>query len=197
MDHPPAIPATGITSGAGFGIRFLARFVDLLLGFVFGFVGGIIACIVLAILQALGATAPGWENRIQGMSGRGMGLSLLGGFLYHCFTEGIHGASFGKMICRLRVITSTGQPCNMARAIQRNLAYYWDALFFGLVAYNSMQKSPRNQRYGDVWAKTVVVKTSAMPEGTRRPIWMFLLGLALGSACWLFALVLGVVLKGR
>jgi len=83
------------------------------------------------------------------------------------------------------------------RAIQRSLAYYWDALFFGLVGYNSMQQSPLNQRYGDVWAKTVVVRAATVPRSAVRPGWVFLLGFVPGATCWLFMLALGLILKAR
>ena len=192
----PLLP-TEITSGAGFGVRFLARLIDLFFGFALGIISGIGACIVLAILQITGVVAPGWEHRIQGLSAVGFGLSMLGAFLYHTATEGVHGASLGKLLCKLRVVTADGHPCSMTRALRRNLAYYWDGLFFGLVGYNSMQKSSLNQRYGDVWAKTIVVKTTDVPTGAERPLWKFFAGFCLGSACWMSMVVLDIILKAK
>jgi uncharacterized RDD family membrane protein YckC len=197
MEQHPLLPQAGITSGAGFWIRFLARLIDVVLGFVLGLITGIVAGIVLGILQVAGVVAPGAVHRAQGLSATGFGLSLLGGFLYHSVTEGVHGASLGKLLCKLRVVTADGLPCNMPRALLRSLAYYLDALFFGLVGYNSMQKSALKQRYGDVWAKTVVVRTTDVPDGAKRSIGRFFVGFCLGSACWIFMLALGLILKAK
>jgi hypothetical protein len=69
----------------------------------------------------------------------------------------------------------------MANAFVRNLAYHIDALFFGAVGYNSMEKSSLRQRYGDVWADTIVVNADELPEGSKRPWSRFLLALMAGS----------------
>jgi uncharacterized RDD family membrane protein YckC len=195
--QPPPLPEIAIVEGAGFGIRFLARLIDLIFGYMLGILFGIIAGLVLAMLQAAGKIDPGWQHRVRGLSAMGFGLSLLGVILYHTVTEGIYGASLGKLMCRLHVLTADGRPCDMARAFRRSLAYLWDSLFFGLVGYQSMQKSRLNQRYGDVWAKTVVVRTASVPAGAKRPLGWFFLGLFLGALCWGAMLVLALILKAK
>lgn len=195
--QPTPLPVSGITSGAGFGVRFLARLIDLIWGILLGLITGSILGIVLAILQLAGAIAPEREPRIQGLNAAGFVLSLLGNFLYQTVMEGIHGSSLGKLVCKLRVITTDGLPCNMTRALLRSLAFYLDSLFFGLVGYNSMQKSPLNQRYSDVWAKTVVLRTADIPLSAKRPMWRFLIGFCLGSACWMFLLAIELVLRAK
>lgn len=197
-DHSrPTIPSLPPSFGAGFWIRAAARLIDTAYGLVLGLIGGMLAWVILTILQAAGATAPGWAQRAQGFNPAGYGLSLLGMILYYSVLEGLHGASLGKLVCRLRVITADGLTCSMTRAILRSLAFYWDALFFGLVGYYSMSKSALNQRYGDVWAKTVVVRTSDVSDGAKRPLWRFFLGFSVGSACWMFMFALGFILKAR
>jgi len=136
MTTPPALPPEGITQGAGFGIRALARIIDIGFGWLLGLVGGVFGCIVLAILQMTGSVSPGWEQRIAGVSAAGFGLSLLGGFLYHSLCEGLHGASLGKLICRLRVLQQDGRASCIRGACVRNLGWYIDGLFFGLVGYS-------------------------------------------------------------
>jgi uncharacterized membrane protein YiaA len=56
----------------------------------------------------------------------------------------------------------------MVPAIIRELGYFIDALFFGLVGYLAMQKTYQEQRYGDQWAHTVVTqRANVIPEQLR------------------------------
>lgn len=192
---PPPFPQQVISAGAGFWIRALARIIDMVCGQVFGLIGGFCGAIILAILQATGRLSPGWETRITGTSGAMFGLSFLGGFLYHWLCEGIHGATLGKLICGLRVMNQDGRASNMKGALIRGLGWFLDALFFGLIGYTSMQRSALNQRYGDVWGKTVVAKTRDISPGSRRSAGHFLLGLFLGGGCWTVLLTIGVILE--
>jgi uncharacterized RDD family membrane protein YckC len=129
------------------------------------------------------------------MSAAGLGLSLLGGLLYHSLCEGIHGASLGKLICRLRVLQQDGRASSMKGALIRSLGWYVDGLFFGAVGYTSMEKSSLKQRYGDVWGKTIVIKSKDMPSPSARSPMLFIIGFFLGSACWTMLLAIGIVLK--
>jgi len=194
---PPSFPEIGELLGAGFWIRALARGVDTIFGLVVGFIGGIIGGIVLFILQTRGTIPAGWEHRLQGVSFAIFGLSLLGGVLYHAFSEGIYGASLGKVVCQLRVLQQDGQPSNMKGALIRNFGWLIDGLFFGAVGWNSMVKSPLRQRYGDVWGKTIVIKAKDIPACSKRSLIRFLGGFFLGVAGWVLLLALGIVLKGH
>lgn len=193
--QPSALQDQGVVSGAGFWIRALARIIDMVFGNLIGLFAGILGGIALAVFQMAGTLAPGWEQRIQGVSVAGFGFGLLGAFAYHSLCEGLHGASLGKLCCRLRVVTENGGPCGMKAAFLRSLAWHLDGLFFGLIAYASMQKSELKQRYGDVWAKTIVVKTKDAPAASRRSPALFFLGLFLGVACWTILTVFGLILK--
>jgi uncharacterized RDD family membrane protein YckC len=197
MDEFTSLPTARITSGAGFGIRAAARIIDMIYGFALGLVGGVLGGIILVVLEQAGLIEPGWQNRVQGMNLAGWGLSLLGTLVYHSLTEGMYGASLGKLICQLRVLQVDGRPITMLQAIQRNLAYFWDALFFGLVGYSSMKQSELNQRYGDRWAETVVVKSRDVPADSRSNAVIFVLALLMGSAGWAGLLALGLVLHAK
>jgi uncharacterized RDD family membrane protein YckC len=196
MRLPPPLPGAAITSGSGFWIRALARIIDVTFSLLLGLIGGLLAGLILFAMQTAGNVTPGWEARVQGANAAGLALSLLGGFLYHSFSEGIHGASLGKLICRLRVLQHDGRPSNMRGAFVRNLGWYVDSLFFGLIGYSSMTKSPLKQRYGDVWGKTIVVPTGQIPAAHLRSPVDGLLGISLGVICWTLLLTLGIVLKG-
>jgi uncharacterized RDD family membrane protein YckC len=138
---------------------------------------------------------PGWEAKINPFYPAGMALGILGGFLYHLFCEGIHGATLGKLICGLRVISSSTRPCSMKASLIRGLGWFIDALVFGLVGYTSMSKTPLKQRYGDVWAKTVVVKTRSLPPSAKRQTGYFLIGLLLGIISIFLTAVLGLIIQ--
>jgi uncharacterized RDD family membrane protein YckC len=193
---PPVVTAyTNKSPSAGFGIRFLARLIDLIFGMVLGLGAGFVAGILIVILNAAGKIDPGWQYRVRQFTFTGFGLSLLGDFLYHFFCEGIHGATLGKLCCGIRVLKQDMKPSSMYGASIRSLAYYIDAFFFGLVGYISMSQSPLNQRYGDVWGKTVVVKVKEVaPESLRSPTY-FIFGLLAGAGFWALMLMLGIILK--
>ena len=190
-DPPHARP---FSATAGLWIRAGARVIDIAYGIILGFVAGMLAGVCLVIADQVGVIKPGWQDRIEGFNLLGFGLGMLGSFLYQAITEGMFGASLGKLSCRLRVVTEEGRPIGFGRALKRSLAYYFDALFFGLVAYTFMKNSPLNQRCGDQWAHTVVVPSSELPTGAKGSVTIFLLALLIGSACWIFFAGLGVAI---
>ena len=170
--------------GAGFWIRALARLIDYAWTYALGVLVGINAGITLAILEALSIVEPGWADRVGQNNLLTVILSLFGYVAYHTFCEGLHGASLGKLICGLRVRAQDLAPCRMKPALQRSMAFYLDGMVFGAVGYMEMQKTLMEQRHGDRWARTVVVKTSQVPGEARRPNLQFPYAFALGSAAW-------------
>jgi uncharacterized RDD family membrane protein YckC len=186
-----------ISDGAGFGIRVLARIIDTFYGMVLGFCGGILGGIALVILDGASLIAPGWQDRLKETSVISYGFGMIASFAYHSLTEGMYGASLGKLICQLRVIREDAHSINLWQAAKRSLAFFWDGLFFGLVGYNSMKQSDLNQRYGDRWAHTVVVKNAEVPSIARKGGEIFALALLFGSACSILIMGLSVVLHGR
>jgi len=77
----------------------------------------------------------------------------------------------------------------------RSLAYYIDALLFAMPAYSSMSNSPLNQRYGDRWGKTVVVKIKEITPESRRPLAIFFLGLLAGAGSLFFLLATSIIFR--
>ena len=175
----------------------LARLIDAVYGIAVGFCGGIVAGVILVVLEKTGWVATGWEQRVGGLNLAGWGLGILGSLIYQCLTEGLYGASLGKLACGLRVVTEAAQPIGFAQAFKRSLAYYWDSLFFGLVGYSSMKESELNQRYGDHWARTVVVKSRDVPAESRRGWEMFALAFVVGSAAELIAQAAGLIVHAK
>ena len=172
--------------GAGFWIRVLARLLDSFLGIIMGTIVGIVGVLTLTILQRSGVIDSGWQEVVRsgGISISGFILSSLGSVFYHSSCEGIYGASLGKLVCGLRVLSDDGNPCDFEAAIVRSLAFFVDALFFGWIAYMSMEGSVLNQRNGDKWARTVVVKQSQVPGSSRRSVDNFVFAFLLGVGVW-------------
>lgn len=104
-------------------------------------------------------------------------------------------STLGKLCCGICVMTEDMKPNNLKGAVIRTLAFYLDSMFFGLVGYSSMSKSRLDQRYGDVWGKTAVVKVKALPPSSQRTPALFVLGLSAGAGCWFVMGTIGVVLK--
>lgn len=191
---PPLVANVTIATGAGFGIRAAARLIDTFYGLVISLFGGFLAGIILVLLDQTEFARPGWQERLGGVDLASWGFSLLGALIYQWVTEGLYGASLGKLCCALRVVTETGEPVGFMQAFKRSLAYYWDSLFFGLVAYSAMKKSELNQRYGDRWAKTVVVKSRDVPIQSKRSPVMFVLAFAVGSLAKTICLAIGLII---
>jgi uncharacterized RDD family membrane protein YckC len=121
---------------------------------------------------------------------------FLADVLYHTLCEGLYGATLGKLCCGIRVVSEDGAPSTLKGALIRTLAFeFVDCLFFGAAGYTAMRKSPLNQRYGDVWGKTAVIKTSEMAPESKRAPERLLLALGLGIASYVILFVTGMLLK--
>jgi uncharacterized RDD family membrane protein YckC len=174
-------PPEKLTS-AGFGIRGLARIIDTIFAMLVTAYVGVGANIIMPLLSSVGILPPGWHQRLHGLSLTGVLLGVAGVILYHFFCEGLSGVTIGKLCCGICVVSEDGHPCTMKGALIRSLAYYIDGQFFGLLGYESMRKSPLNQRYGDKWGKTAVFKTREIPLELRWTSGRLVFALALGTA---------------
>lgn len=170
---PPAVDLLGPSSQVptqppAEGVRFLpragARLIDLVVHYVVALLAG------LATGLAIGLYATARNVPVEPLLAR-LGeagpfvfvISLLGWVASETVSEGLAGTTPGKLLFGLIVIREDGAPCTFPAAVRRSLAYLLDALFFGAVAYQSMNRSPLQQRYGDRWARTVVVRRSTLP----------------------------------
>jgi len=87
---------------------------------------------------------------------------------YWVLTEWLFGASVGKLICDLRVVSLAGQKCSLGQSIKRNVLRAVDFFPFYLTGFIAAKSNPLHQRLGDQWAKTLVVKKDrkALPEAS-------------------------------
>jgi uncharacterized RDD family membrane protein YckC len=193
-DESPT-PEPTPTRGAGFGIRFCARLIDVVVGGVLGLFLGVVTGVVLLVLARSGYVQSDWPEKLKHFSVLGFVVGLIGTWMYHTVAEGIASASLGKLILGLRVVDLSGQPIGVVAAWKRGLAYHWDALFFGLIGYESMKKTARRQRYGDVWARTVVVKVSEFAPSPAISPGRTTLGILAGLFIWSVFFALQVYVK--
>jgi uncharacterized RDD family membrane protein YckC len=87
-------------------------------------------------------------------------FSFLGLLAYHTICEGLHGATIGKKILKLHVVKEDGSPASIKSALIRSLAMVVDGFAFGALGAVHMRSNELRQRFGDEWAKTVVVNIS-------------------------------------
>ena len=187
-------PVTKLTQ-AGFRIRALARIIDFVLCFMMAYAAGIFGGIILNLLTHTGAVDAAWYRHIPRFSPTLYCFAALAHLSYRCCCEGLHGATYGKFLCRIRVVQQDGTPCRFSGALVRSIIYIWDCQFFGAIGYyGSMEKSPFNQRYGDVLAKTIVLKKNEIVPEHSKSNKDFVLGLLLGTTSFVALYVVGLIL---
>jgi uncharacterized RDD family membrane protein YckC len=179
--------------GAGFWIRALARLIDTIIGYILGHFSGYAAALVLVGLQLLTVVRSGWPFRILHQKLVMLPFNMAGAILYHTLCEGLYGATLGKFFCGLRVLSEDRTPCRLWAGFIRSAAYFIDSLFFGLVAWLEMSKTDAEQRHGDNWAHTVVVRRAAVPQESKRSEFRLFGALAAGICAWAIMIIAGVV----
>lgn len=174
LNGVPEADATAFSEGKGFGIRTLAYVLDSVILYGVSQVIGIVAGVILgAVLIALTGDVPD-VSQLSGLSAVDFITGLFNFTLYFTLFEWMLGASPGKLLTGLRVVSEDGTPCNLRGAFLRALLRFVDGLFFGIIAYASMKKTPLNQRLGDRSGKTVVVSAKDPGIREKRPFgWFF------------------------
>jgi uncharacterized RDD family membrane protein YckC len=189
----PEPPAQEERERVGFGRRALARAIDLAVHYGVAFFVTLVAVIVVSLGAALRAE-PASEAlaRLSSTTPLTYLAAILGSLVMHTLAEGLHGSTLGKRICGILVVGVDGGPATIVSALKRSVAFYWDSLFFGMVAYQSMARSPIGQRYGDVWGRTMVLRLRELPPSARRSFLRFAAAAVAGLAADAFILMLEV-----
>lgn len=94
-------------------------------------------------------------------------LSMVVFASYWVLLEWALGATFGKLLLRLRVVSLTGEECTFAQSLKRNLLRTVDVQFFYLVGYLVAKFNPNRQRLGDLWAGTIVIVSGTGAKNNR------------------------------
>jgi uncharacterized RDD family membrane protein YckC len=164
----------------GFVRRAGARLIDLLARLVVTVLAVGFTAAVLVAAEAFELLPEGWlveapQSRITDLIPALLGS--IGGMALMTF---ISGASVGKLLLSLRVVSLDASPVSVRGAFLREVAYPFDLLLFGWVGKLAMDRSPLHQRHGDVLGRTAVVRADAR---ARRPVNETALLVLLGLLC--------------
>jgi len=171
-DTPLELPSSGL-SGQSFGRRAVAYVLDNLVFLSLFFV--VVAFVVLGSTFVLSIAYPAWTPVPQSnLADRYIEMwSVLLFMIYFILFEWLFGATPGKVLMGIRVVTIQGRPCGLPAAIMRGVLRLLDAFLFAIPAYASMSTSDWRQRLGDKAARTMVVRSSDPALVSRRSAWLF------------------------
>lgn len=186
--RPDGFTIDPATTGRFF-VRTIARLIDIGVGFGAGCFASVVSGVLLALLDGLrisvGHSPQSIWNLIFGSFLFAIAFATVGAICAEASSEAIAGTSVGKLMLGFRVVSLSGSdviPCSPKAALKRSIAFLADGIFFGYFAYIAMTESPLNQRMGDAWAETVVVRGSSLPAGAKRGLSRVLTGLIAGFA---------------
>ena len=138
---------------AGIPLRFVAVLLDTLIVFIpLGIIVGLIAG------GGYREQVDGYTNAGVNINGNAVWLLLAAGLGYYIVCEAATGATLGKRLVGIRVVSEDGERLSFGAAVVRNLLRVIDALFFYLVGFLFALTSMRGQRLGDRAAHTIVVR---------------------------------------
>jgi uncharacterized RDD family membrane protein YckC len=188
-----AAPVAGI-QGVSFWPRFLARAIDFALHAIVRIATGILFGVLLAV--ASGGRVP--LSVLHRLSQTHLPIfiaGVLGSVAYFVICETVHGSTLGKLVLSMQVVQEDGSRCRLKSALIRELGYFVDALFFGIIGYFAMKDEAEHQRYGDQWADTIVCKRYDVPPGSRQDGARFALALMLGIFAYMAILMVGLLIQ--
>ena len=158
---------------AGFWIRAAGRLIDWIPNWIAGAVAGGVLAFTWGVLKAMNKPVTDWPDTVQNAKVMPWVAGMIASWLYHSFSEAVAGATLGKRLLGLEVVSETFAPATFVQTMKRDLAFFVDAFFFGAVAYSQMKDSPEKQRIGDDWGKTRVVMRRSLPPELRRSTGLF------------------------
>ena len=145
-----AAPTTGTLEVHVTGRRVLATIAD-----------GIVLGVLLWVMSALfgttsSASAANVSASLEGFSAL---IFFVLVFAYYVILEGYLGQTLGKMLFGIKVVREdTGRVPGIGAAAIRTVLRIVDGLFSYLVAFIAVLASSKNQRLGDMAARTLVVR---------------------------------------
>ncbi|MBN1683907.1 MAG: RDD family protein [Gammaproteobacteria bacterium] len=130
---------------AGLGRRIIGGLIDLVLVFLFSYFYVVLVGEKMA-------------DRTYHMTGFSVLILMLIVYLYFVILEATTGKTVGKYIARMKVVNEKGQKISWWQSIVRNFIRVVDALFFYLIGLIAILLTKKNQRLGDMVAKTYVIR---------------------------------------
>ncbi len=76
------------------------------------------------------------------------------------------GGTLGNSIVSLKAIPISGRnrKLSIGESLKRHILDPFDMFFFGIVGIITIKNTGKNQRIGDLWAKTIVVKMNTLND---------------------------------
>jgi len=129
---------------AGLGKRILGGVIDMIVMVVFMFV----------YIRLLGIKT---DHQVYELQSGLMWLMYLIMLFYFAILEAITGKTFGKYIVKTKVVNKNNQLISWLQSLVRNVMRIIDGFAFCIVAVVALIFSSKQQRLGDMLAKTYVV----------------------------------------
>jgi len=127
----------------------------------------------------LGTSFGGWLGEVlssdrSSMNDDSTGSALLGGLIAafiawvinYGFLQGVHGASLGKQLLKIKVVNEDGSPLGIVRSLYRSYTYFASALPFA-AGFAAMLFDEKDQCWHDRICRTVVVPKDAVYPASR------------------------------
>ena len=186
-------PEQSQLAGVTFWPRVGARVIDMIVHYVVSFACGVLFVILLVIASG-GHASPIMMEKLQHTGLVNFVFALLGSFAYHVVFTALHGSTIGKIALSMVVVQEDGSPCKFKSALIRELGYFVDALFFGIIGYSAMKDTVEQQRHGDDWAHTIVCKRALIPKDKLRGADRFVMALIFALMADAALLIVGLLL---
>jgi uncharacterized RDD family membrane protein YckC len=194
----PSLSGYAATAAGFKGVTFWPRLLARLIDFAFFYIVGSTTGILFGVLLAVASSGPVPLAVLHRLSQTHVPLfmaGVLGSFAYFVICETVHGSTLGKLALSMQVVQQDGSPCRLKSAVIRELGYFVDTMFFGIIGYVGMKGDPEHQRYGDQWADTIVCKRSDVPLESRQDGARFVLALMLGVFVYMAFLMVGLLIQ--
>lgn len=129
--------------------RFLAFFIDYML----------ISFVTIMLTIDFGVPDENGEMELPGLIGY---FPILFWAIWTIGIEVWFGATLGNSIAGLKPIPLFGDKyrVNFSQSLRRHLLDIFDLFFFGLIGFIVIKNTEKNQRLGDLWAKTIVIRVN-------------------------------------
>jgi len=153
---------TEIKTESNIGNRFTAGLIDYI--FIYGF--------TFAYVFAFGEPNDEGSYSVSGLPALGpvifWGIMTIG-------LEQWFGATLGNLFVGLKPVSinysynkqtgiTLGEKLTFGQSFKRHFLDPIDMFFFGLIGYVTIKNTEKNQRLGDIWANTIVIKTTATQD---------------------------------
>jgi uncharacterized RDD family membrane protein YckC len=89
-------------------------------------------------------------------------IPVLFWFLFTVVLEACYGATVGNSIVGLkpRSLTKNNGELSIGQSLKRHLLDPLDMFPFGIIGIITIKNTDKNQRLGDIWAKTIVIEST-------------------------------------